>query len=112
MRARHAAFLRGGYQDSSVWRDGVPPAGSGTRMRHVSTAVASWATAESIVTGYGAGRDRMTGLLSRSSVWVSRWQRWIRAWGSEEPITNIPTVREGVALSRVGWTSQSFATAA
>jgi hypothetical protein len=82
MRARHEAFSRGGYQDSRVWRDGVPPpARSGTQMRHVSTAVASWATAELPVTRYGTGRERMVGLLSRSSVWwASRWQPWIRAW--------------------------------
>jgi hypothetical protein len=79
-----------------VWRDGALPASSVTRTRHVSTAVARWATAEPLATGYGAGRDRMTSLLSRSSVWwVSRWQRWIRAWGSDEPVTNDPAACAG-----------------
>ncbi len=32
---------------------------------------------------------RMTSVLSRSS-WVSRRRRWIRASGSEEPVTDDP----------------------
>jgi hypothetical protein len=27
--------------------------------------------------------------------WVSRWQRWIRAWGRDEPVTNDPDARPG-----------------
>ena len=51
--------------------------------------VVGWATAESLATGCGADRDRMTSVHSRSSE-LSRWRHWIRAWGSGEPITNDP----------------------
>src|SRR5208337_2358193 len=66
--ARHATFLRGGDQLNRLWRDGVSPVSSGSQARQVKTAVVGWATAESPAAGCGADHDRMTSLLSRSSV--------------------------------------------
>jgi len=48
-------------------RGGMSPIGSGARTRPVKGVVVGWATAESPAGGCGAGRDTMTGLLSRSS---------------------------------------------
>ena len=72
-----------------MWRGGVSPIGSGARTRPVKGVVVDWATAESPAAGRGAGRDRMTRVLSRSSS-VSRWRRWIRAWGRDEPVPDDP----------------------
>ena len=58
-------------------------------------------TAESPGAGCGAGRDRMTRVLSRS-VSVSRWRRWIRAWGRDEPATDEPAAWAG-KRSAQGW---------
>ncbi len=70
-----------------MWCGGMSPIGSGARTRPVKGVVVDWATAESPAAGCRAGHDRMTSVLSRSS-WVSRWRRWIRAWGSDEPVTD------------------------
>ncbi len=72
-----------------MWRGGVSPLGSGARTMPVKAVVVGWATAESPAGGCGAGRDRMTSLLGRSSS-VSRWRRWIRAWGRDESATDEP----------------------
>ncbi len=72
-----------------MWRGGMSPIGAGARTRPVNGVVVDWATAESPAAGWGAGRDRMTSVLSRS-LRVSRWRRWIRAWGSDEPVTDDP----------------------
>ena len=56
-----------------MWRGGMSPTGSGARTRPVKDVVVGWATAESPAEGCGAGRDRMTSVLSRSSS-VSRWR--------------------------------------
>ena len=74
-----------------MWRSGMSPIGSGARTRPVKGVAVGWATAESPAADCGAGRDRMTSVLSRSS-YVSRWRRWIRAWGSDEPVTDDPAV--------------------
>ena len=50
-----------------MWRGGMSPIGSGARTRPVNGVVVDWATAESPAVGWGAGRDRMTSVLSRSS---------------------------------------------
>ena len=50
-----------------MWRGGMSPIGSGARTRPVNGVVVDWATAESAAAGCGAGRDRMTSVLSRSS---------------------------------------------
>jgi len=72
-----------------MWRGGMSPIGSGARTRPVKGVAVGWTTAESPAAGCGAGRDRMTSVLSRSSP-VRRWRRWIRAWGSDEPVTDDP----------------------
>jgi hypothetical protein len=72
-----------------MWRGGMSPIRSRARTIPVKDLVVGWATAESPAAGCGAGRDRMTSVLSRSS-WVSRWRRWIRAWGRDEPVTDDP----------------------
>ena len=87
--SRRATFLRGVDRWNGMWRDGVPPVSSGARTRRVKTAVVGWATAESPATGCGADHDRMTSLRSRSSQ-LSRWRNWVRAWGSDESVTNDP----------------------
>jgi hypothetical protein len=50
-----------------MWRGGVSPIGSGARTRPVKGVVVDWATAESPAAGCGAGRNRMTRVLSQSS---------------------------------------------
>jgi len=50
-----------------MWRGGMSPIGSGARTRPVKGVVVGWATAESPAASCGAGRDRMTSVLSRSS---------------------------------------------
>ena len=70
-------------------RGAVSPLGSGAQTIPVKDLVVGRATAESPGAGCGAGRDRMTSVLSRS-VPVSRWRRWIRAWGCDEPATDEP----------------------
>jgi hypothetical protein len=87
--SRRATFLRGVDRWNGMWRDGVPPVSSGVRTRRVKTAVVGWATAESPATGCGADHDRMASLRSRSSQ-LSRWRNWVRAWGSDESVTNDP----------------------
>jgi hypothetical protein len=73
--------------ESGMWRGGVSPLGSGARTRLVKGIVVGWATAESLATGCGADRDRMTSVHRRGSE-LSRWRHWIRAWGSDEPVTD------------------------
>jgi hypothetical protein len=80
--------------ESGMWRGGVSPLGSGARTIPVKAVVVGRATAESPGAGCGAGRDRMTSVLSRSSS-VSRWPRWIRAWGRDEPATDELAARAG-----------------
>ncbi len=75
--------------ESGMWRGGVSPLGSGARTIPVKAVVVGRATAESPGAGCGAGRDRMTSVLSRG-LSVSRWRRWIRAWGRDEPATDEP----------------------
>ncbi len=75
--------------ERGMWRGGMSPIGSRARTRPVKGVVVGWATAESPAAGCGAGRDRMTSVLSRGSP-VRRWRRWIRAWGSDEPVTDDP----------------------
>ena len=53
--------------ERGMWRGGMSPIGSGARTRPVKGVVVGWATAESSAAGCGAGRDRMTSVLSRSS---------------------------------------------
>jgi hypothetical protein len=77
-----------------MWRGGVSPLDSGARTIPEKAVVMGRATAESPGAGCGAGRDRMTGVLSRGSS-VSRWRRWIRAWGRDEPATDEPAARAG-----------------
>ncbi len=72
-----------------LWRDDISPVSSEAQARQVKTAVVGWATAESPAAGCGADHDRMTSLHSRRSL-VSRWRRWTRAWGRDEPVTNDP----------------------
>ena len=70
-------------------RGAVSPLGSGAQTIPVKDLVVGRATAESPGAGCGAGRDRMTRVLSRS--WSgSRWRRGIRAWGREEPAIDEP----------------------
>jgi hypothetical protein len=68
-----------------MWRGAVSPLGSSAPTIAVKAVVVGRATAESP----GAGRDRMTSVLSRS-LSVSRWWRWIRAWGRDEPASDEP----------------------
>jgi len=75
--------------ESGMWRGGVSPLGSGARTIPVKGLVVGRATAESPGAGCGAGRDRMTSVLSRGSS-VSRWRRWIRAWGRDERASDEP----------------------
>jgi hypothetical protein len=72
-----------------MWRGAVSPLGSGAQTVAVKAVVVDTATAESPGAGCGAGRDRMTSVLSRS-LSVSRWRRWIRASGRDEPATDEP----------------------
>ncbi len=72
---------------SGMWRGGVAPLDFGARTIPVKGLVVGWATAESPAAGRSAGRDRITSVLSRSSS-VSRWRRWIRPWGRDEPVTD------------------------
>jgi hypothetical protein len=51
--------------------------------------IVGWATASLPAAGCGADHERLASLHSRSSE-VSRWRRWIRAWGRDEPVTNDP----------------------
>jgi hypothetical protein len=83
-----------GDVESGMGRGGVSPLGSGARTIPVKAVVMGRATAESPGAGCGAGRDRMTSVLSRGSS-VSRWRRWIRAWGRDEPATDEPAARAG-----------------
>ena len=53
--------------ERGMWRGGMSPIGSRARTRPVKGVVVDWATAESPAEGCGAGRDRMTSVLSRSS---------------------------------------------
>ena len=53
------------------------------------------ATAKSPGAGCGAGRDRMTSVLSRSSPVSRLKRRWIRACGSDEPVTDDPAAGAG-----------------
>ena len=75
-----------------MWRGAVSPLGSGAGTIPVKDLVVGRATAESPGAGCGAGRDRMTSVLRRS-LSVSRWRRWIRAWGRDEPATDEPAAR-------------------
>jgi len=50
-----------------MWRGGMSLIGSGAPTMPVKGVVVGWATAESPAAGCGAGRDRMTSVLSRSS---------------------------------------------
>ena len=77
-----------------MWRGGVSPLGSGAWTIPVKPVVMGSANAESPGAGCGAGRDRMTSVLSRGSS-VSRWRRWLRAWGRDEPVTDEPAARAG-----------------
>jgi hypothetical protein len=87
--------------EGGMWRDGVSPLGSGARTIPVKAVVVGRATAESPGAGCGAGRDRMTRVLSRGSS-VSRWRRGIRAWGRDEPATDEPAAWAG-KRSAQGW---------
>ena len=64
--ARHAVEC-GSDVRRGMCRGGMSPIGSGARTRPVKDVVVDWATAESPAAGCGAGRDRMTRVLSRSS---------------------------------------------
>ena len=75
--------------ENAMWRGGVSPLGSGARAIPVKAVVVGKTTAESPGAGCGAGRDRMARVLSRGSS-VSRWRRWIMAWGSDEPAKDGP----------------------
>ena len=75
-----------------MWRGAVSPLGSGAQTIPVKAVAVGRATAESPGAGCDAGRDRMTSVLSRSLT-VSRWRRWIRAWGRDEPATDEPAAR-------------------
>jgi hypothetical protein len=77
-----------------MWRRGLSPLGSGARTIAVKDVVMGRVTAESPGAGCGAGHDRMTSVLDRGSS-VSRWRRWIRAWGRDEPATDEPAARAG-----------------
>ena len=57
-----------------------------------------WAAAESLATGCGADRHRMTSVHSRSSH-VSCWRHWIRAWGRVLLLLTIRPLEQGSA----GW---------
>jgi hypothetical protein len=86
--ARHASYSRG--EGLAQGRGVAPCARSVLERGRGRRRTSSWlATAESVATGCGAGRDRMTSLHSRGSQ-VSRWRHWIRAWGSDEPVANEP----------------------
>ena len=75
--------------EHGMWRGAVSPLGSGAQTIPVKDLVVGRATAESPGAGCGAGRDRMTSVLSRS-LSVSRWRRGIRAWGRDQPATDEP----------------------
>jgi hypothetical protein len=75
--------------EHGMWRGAVSPLGSGAQTVPVKAVAVGRATAESPGAGCDAGRDRMTSVLSRS-LSVSRWRRWIRAWGRDEPATDEP----------------------
>src|SRR6516162_1321181 len=75
--------------EHGMWRGAVSPLGSSAQTIPVKAVVVGRATAESPGAGCGAGRDRMTRVLSRGSS-VSRWRRRIRAWGRDEPATDEP----------------------
>jgi hypothetical protein len=87
--ARRAAFSCGVDRENRMGRDGVSLVRSWARTREIMTTIGGWATAESSAAGYGADRDRVTSVPSRSSS-VSCWRRWIRAWGSDEPVSDDP----------------------
>jgi len=58
--------------------------------------VVGWSTARSPATGCGADHDRLTSLLKSKLVsQMSRWRRWIGAWGRDKPVTNDPDARPG-----------------
>ena len=73
-----------------------------------------WAAAESLATGCGADRDRMTSVHSRSSD-PSRWRHRIRAWGRVRLLRTIRPLEQGSAVglarSRVGRISRPLTTA-
>ncbi|HEX3446955.1 MAG TPA: hypothetical protein VHS97_01810, partial [Isosphaeraceae bacterium] len=59
----------------------------GARTIQAKAVVVGRAAAESPGAGCGAGRDRMTSVLSRGSS-ISRWRRWIRDRGRNESATD------------------------
>jgi hypothetical protein len=92
----HVRGVTGGHRD--VARRHVSDRFQGCG-RGSEAMVVGWATAESLATGCGADRDRMTSVHSRSSQ-VSCWRHWIRAWGRGAPVT--PTIRP-LEQGSAGW---------
>ena len=91
-----------------LWREGDLSASAGGQRGSRSAVVVGWATAQWIVQARLLSQQDDQHAQSRPV--SSRWQNWIRAWDSGEPVTSHSAARtvECAALpcSRVSWTSQ------